>query len=101
MRNYAIGTGRAKRSEYWWFYLATTLISIALAVADSMAGNTGLVSLLGLAFFLPSLAAGIRRLHDINRSGWWLLLMFAGPGVITLIVLLAWPSQADDAAEAF
>ncbi len=101
MRKYVDVSGRARRSEYWWFYLATTLISVVLAVVDSAVGDTGIVNLLGFAFFLPSLAAGVRRLHDINRTGWWLLLMFSGLGVIGLIVLLAWPSTPDEPDDVF
>ncbi|MGN6424589.1 MAG: DUF805 domain-containing protein [Asticcacaulis sp.] len=51
-----------------------------------------------LFFLLPSLAVGARRLHDINRTGWWLLLLLTGFGAIGLIVLLIWPSQKDDEA---
>ncbi len=93
---YANFNGRARRSEYWWFYLAVLLVAIVLNVI-----LRGLGGLAALVFLLPILAAGARRLHDLNRSGWWLMLQFTGLGVIGLLVLLAWPSQKDDQAQVF
>ena len=101
LQKYVDGNGRAKRSEYWWFYLAAVLVSFALSSVDRMVGDTGVVTLLTWAYVLPVLLAGVRRLHDINRSGWWMLLMFTGVGAITLLVLLVWPSQKDETAEVF
>ncbi len=101
VRKYVDFQGRATRSEYWWFYLATVLISVVLDFVGGTRIGTGLGGLASLVLLLPSLAAGARRLHDINRSGWWLLLMFSGFGAIGLIVLLAWPSQKNDAANVF
>ena len=62
---YAQFEGRASRSEYWWFYLFTVLVT---AVADMFGGTLG--NLASLAFFLPGLALLVRRLHDVGRSGW-------------------------------
>jgi uncharacterized membrane protein YhaH (DUF805 family) len=86
---YAQFTGRASRSEYWWFYLFTVL---ATAAADTFGGTVG--NLASLVFFLPSLALAARRLHDVGRSGWWFLLVFT---IIGIPVLLYWLVRASDA----
>ena len=88
-------SGRARRSEYWWFVLFETLVNIVFAVATGIAfaihDKLGLaVSLLSwlvqLALSILTLAAGSRRLHDTNRSGWWQLLYLTGIGVIPLFI---------------
>lgn len=94
---YATFEGRARRSEYWWFVLFTIIVSVVLAVLSpghgSMGGGMGgglLNTLWTLGTLLPSIAVGARRLHDINRSGWWLLLNFIPViGWIILIVFFA------------
>jgi uncharacterized membrane protein YhaH (DUF805 family) len=83
---YADFNGRAVRSEYWWFYLFTSLMSWGATIVD---GSGVVGGLLSLAFLLPSLAAGARRLHDTGRSGWWLLIALTCIGIIPLIVWLA------------
>ena len=94
MRNYANFTGRACRSEYWWFYLFTILISVASSVIgeaifyDNEIRSTSLHTIVSLAFFLPSLAVGCRRLHDIGKSGWFQLLYIIP--IIGWIVLIIW-----------
>jgi len=85
---YAQFTGRASRSEYWWFYLFTLL---ATAAADTFGGTMG--NLASLVFFLPGLALAARRLHDVGRSGWWFLLVFT---VIGIPVLFYWLVRASD-----
>jgi uncharacterized membrane protein YhaH (DUF805 family) len=79
---YALFSGRASRSEYWWFYLFTVLATDAAVLLGGPVG--GLASLF---FFLPSLALFVRRLHDVGRSGWWFLLVFT---IIGVPVLLYW-----------
>ena len=86
---YAQFEGRASRSEYWWFYLFTVLVS---AAADSLGGTAG--NLASLFFLLPSLALVARRLHDVGRSGWWFLIAFT---VIGIPVVLYWLVKASDA----
>lgn len=89
LSNYATFTGRAPRSEFWWFYLFTVLVGIAALAADeALALDDLLPAVTNLVLLLPSLAAGARRLHDMGRSGWWLLL-FLIP-LIGLIVLIFW-----------
>ncbi|MFM7046958.1 MAG: DUF805 domain-containing protein [Actinomycetota bacterium] len=68
-RNYANFKGRAVRSEYWWWILFTILVqSAASSFSSASLGN-----LVSVVFFLPSIAAGVRRMHDIDKSGWWIL----------------------------
>src|ERR1700742_103835 len=91
-RNYVTFRGRACRSEYWYWFLFLLLCSIGTAIIDNtLFGDSDVyapvTSLFDLATFLPSLAIGIRRLHDIDRTGWWFLIAFT---IIGLIVLLIW-----------
>jgi uncharacterized membrane protein YhaH (DUF805 family) len=88
--NYVNFTGRAARSEFWYWALFTFLVGIAVDAVDySMGSGSGLLSeLWGLATLLPNLAVGARRLHDTDRSGFWLFL-----GLLPLIgwiVLVVW-----------
>ncbi|MBP1804454.1 DUF805 domain-containing protein [Rubellimicrobium aerolatum] len=91
--NYATFRGRANRGEYWWFMVANVLVSVGLGLVDLGlfgADRTVLSGLWSLAVILPSLAVGARRLHDTDRSGWWLLIgLVPVVGVIVLIVLFA------------
>lgn len=85
--------GRARRSEYWWFALFGWILTIVLSILDSLIFNAAsgygiLASLGGLAIFLPALGVGVRRLHDMDKSGWWLLLSFIP--LIGFIILLFW-----------
>jgi uncharacterized membrane protein YhaH (DUF805 family) len=89
--NYVGFTGRASRSEYWFFVLSYVLATMAVAVVCTLLGGSTLlwigIGIVMLGVLLPSLAAQVRRLHDTNASGWWLLLMFipyAG-GLIMLV----------------
>lgn len=103
-KKYATFSGRATRREYWMFTLINLLISIGITIAVGVimqSSDNGAVSLLsnvyGLATFLPSLALGARRLHDINRSGWWLLISLVPlVGFIVLLIFMVTDSQAGD-----
>ena len=81
-------SGRARRSEFWWFYLFTALVVVAGLVLDAVLGTGGLLyGLTVLGLFLPQLAVSVRRLHDIDRSGWaYLLYVIPFAGFILLIV---------------
>ena len=104
LKKYAEFSGRARRREYWNFVLFNILIAIVLAIIDSVTGSFSyqrgfglLGGLYALAVIIPSLAAGARRLHDTNRSGWWLLIgLIPCIGFIVLIVFLVQDSQAGD-----
>ena len=93
-RKYADFSGRARRSEYWWFVLFLFIANAVLGLIDSAIfgfsdpGVGLLAPLFSLATLLPSLAVGARRLHDIGRSGWWLLLALIP--LIGFIILLVW-----------
>jgi len=98
-RKYAVFRGRARRSEYWYFYLFTILAGLVASLLDAIIeGATGtaeafrssgpLSAILNLALLLPSLAVTVRRLHDTNRSG-WLLLGFFGYVIVALIAFVA------------
>lgn len=86
---YAVFSGRATRSEYWYFALFYFLIGIPLIVMTQMnAGLALLASIIRLALFLPSLGVFVRRMHDINFSG--LRIFFALIPVVGWILLLVW-----------
>ena len=67
---YAGFTGRARRSEYWYFALFTVLVYVAASVVDAVLGIPVLTLLTVLALLVPTLAVSVRRLHDTGRSGW-------------------------------
>jgi len=92
--NYVNFKGRATRAEFWWFCLFTTLLSLVTQVIDTFS-SIGILNLISsLIVLIPSLSVGVRRLHDINKSGWWLLLWFAI--IIGWIVLLIWHVRPSD-----
>ncbi|WP_345435094.1 DUF805 domain-containing protein [Actinoallomurus vinaceus] len=100
LRNYAGFDGRARRTEYWMFVLFNVIITVVL---DLIGMAVRLVSILGfvygLAVLIPSLAVGVRRLHDTGRSGWWLLIgIIPIVGTIILIVFMATPGDRGDNA---
>lgn len=74
LQNYAVFSGRARRSEYWFFFLFNIIISIALMVADEFLKTGFLDSLYSLAVLIPSIAVAVRRMHDVNKSGWFCLI---------------------------
>ncbi|WP_114965748.1 DUF805 domain-containing protein [Alkalilacustris brevis] len=84
-------TGRAARSEFWYFVLFAILGNIAMGLFDRVIGMAILGTLFGLAILLPGIAVSVRRLHDLGRSGWWYLLVFIP--VIGWLVLLFWYVQ--------
>tara|TARA_R110000868_G_scaffold73459_4_gene213018 strand:- start:1322 stop:1660 length:339 start_codon:yes stop_codon:yes gene_type:complete len=83
LTKYVTFSGRASRSEYWWFVLFNLIVGFVAAML-----STTLQAVVGLALFLPSLAVAIRRLHDSGRCGWWYLIIFIP--LIGLFVLLYW-----------
>lgn len=101
LRQYVRFSGRARRREYWWFFLFTIGVSVAAAIIDAnLFGSDWKISpygyvtdagplgtLCGAALLLPSLAVAVRRLHDVGRRGWFLL--FGLIPIVGYIVLLA------------
>ncbi|NLD50719.1 MAG: DUF805 domain-containing protein, partial [Clostridiaceae bacterium] len=79
IKKYVDFTGRARRKEFWMFFLINAIIGIVLYILASVTGKagntlfTGLSSLYSLAVLLPSIGVAVRRLHDIGKSGWWVL----------------------------
>lgn len=78
LSNYVTFTGRAQRSEYWWFILFVVIVSVLSGMLDGILGltfdedgNGPIQSLVGLAILLPTISVSVRRLHDLDRSGWW------------------------------
>ena len=99
LKKYTVFDGRAELKEYWWFSLFSFIIIIVLSVIDIVTGtfnvNVGLGLLGGiytLAVLIPSIAVSVRRLHDTDRSGWWLLIN--GIPLIGVIVFLVFTGQA-------
>jgi uncharacterized membrane protein YhaH (DUF805 family) len=84
--NYVTFSGRAVRSEFWFWMLFAFIANIVAGIVDAILG-LGVVGLLvSLALFLPGLAVSVRRLHDIDRTGWWVLIALTIIGIILLIV---------------
>ncbi len=95
-RNYAVFGGRARRKEYWYFLLFNA-IALSLCTAldfglgtDNPSGRAGLIAgVFSLASLVPAIAVGVRRMHDTNRSGWYLLLgLIPVLGAIALIIMM-------------
>ena len=83
LKKYAVFNGRARRKEYWYFVLFNFIINIVLSGIDSMTTGMGLLpGIYTLAVLIPSIAVLVRRLHDTDRSGWWVL--------IGLIPIIGW-----------
>jgi uncharacterized membrane protein YhaH (DUF805 family) len=89
---YVTFSGRASRAEYWWAMLFVAIGTLALTAVDAATFGAGpgdpavLSSIFGLATLLPTLAVSVRRLHDIERSGWWVLIALVP--IIGFLVLL-------------
>jgi uncharacterized membrane protein YhaH (DUF805 family) len=106
LKKYAVFTGRARRKEYWYYFLINFLIITALLLIDNMLGTLdkeagmGLLSgIYALAVLIPGLAVAVRRLHDSGRKGWWVLLtLIPIIGPIILIFFLIQDSTPGDNA---
>jgi len=97
LKKYAVFSGRARRKEYWMYALFVGIIYVVLAVIVAASKSSAGIAILGifyLAILLPSLAVGVRRLHDIGKSGWWLLFGIVPiVGGITLLIFSCMDSQ--------
>lgn len=98
LKKYAVFGGRARRKEYWYFVLFNIIISIVLTGIDGVTGSfsaqTGMGLLSGiysLAVLIPCIAVSVRRLHDTDRSGWWLFIVLVP--LVGAIVLLVFAVQ--------
>lgn len=98
LRKYAVFSGRARRKEYWYFHLFNILVAFFVGVLDVVFGTFDPELALGylstiyvFTILIPTIAVAIRRLHDIGRSAWWLLLVFIpliGSVVLFIFMLL-------------
>jgi uncharacterized membrane protein YhaH (DUF805 family) len=93
LKKYAVFSGRARRAEYWYFVLFNIIVAVVLSLIDTLLGTfnfmqgVGLLSgLYALAVLIPTLAVTVRRLHDIDRTGWWIFINLIP--LIGFIVLL-------------
>ena len=91
--NYANFNGRGSRSQYWWFALFCMFLEFMGTVWDAASGDSsgsGIMFWIAYAtIFIPSIAAGARRLHDVGKSGWWQLISITIVGIIHLVIWLA------------
>jgi uncharacterized membrane protein YhaH (DUF805 family) len=91
LKNYVGFQGRARRAEYWQFALVNFVIVVVLDIIDLAIKSPILAALYGLAILLPGLAVAFRRLHDTDRTAWWLLIIlvpFAGWIVLLVFACL-------------
>lgn len=96
LKKYTVFTGRASREEYWMFTLINFVVSLFVGVIAKAIGVDALDSLYLIAVIIPSVAVGIRRLHDTNRSGWFMFLSFIPiVGWIVLIIFFIQDSDVD------
>jgi uncharacterized membrane protein YhaH (DUF805 family) len=94
IQKYADFSGRAPRAEYWWYALALLVVYIVISIVESIVGLNNMVLgvygplslLVALGTIVPGIAVSVRRLHDTNRSAWWLLLMV--PYLISAIFMV-------------
>ncbi len=95
LKNYVNFEGRATRAEFWWFFLFNFIIGCILSLFGKV-GNV-LSGVWSLAILLPQLGLGVRRLHDINKSGWyWLIGLIP---IVGWIILIVWWAKEGDATE--
>ncbi len=75
-KKFAEFKGRARRSEYWWYTLLIVVVSIVLSIltADRETGTSMIANIWSLATLVPSIAVGVRRMHDVGKSGWFILI---------------------------
>jgi uncharacterized membrane protein YhaH (DUF805 family) len=102
LNKYADLTGRATRSEFWWFFLFLWLVLVVADITDSVLGThfgpVGLIEILAfLALVLPLAAVGGRRLHDTSKSAWWLLVYLVPfVGAVVLLIFFVQDSRDDN-----
>ena len=99
LKKYAVFSGRAQRAEYWYFLLFNIIFSIVISIVSTVIGDsTNILGLLyGLAVLIPGIAVMVRRLHDTNRSGWWLLIYLVPLiGLIVIIVFMVLDSHSGE-----
>jgi uncharacterized membrane protein YhaH (DUF805 family) len=95
LKKYAVFSGRARRTEYWMFTLFNVIIAILIGVVEGIVGSPGVLgTIYSLAVLIPALAVSVRRLHDTDRTGWWLLIgLIPLLGAIVLLIFFVLDSQ--------
>ncbi len=95
LKKYAVFCGRARRKAYWMFVLFNVIIALVIGIIEGLVGSPGVVGILySLAVLIPGIAVSVRRLHDTNRSGWWLLIsLIPLIGFVVLLVFMVQDSQ--------
>lgn len=97
IRQFADFKGRARRKEFWMFALVNFVVSLVISIVGSIIGTTLLSTIYSLAILLPSLGVGVRRLHDVGKSGWYMLAsLIPIIGWIWLLILAVQDSQPGD-----
>lgn len=94
--------GRSSRSEYWWWVLFVAILSFCIGIIEGILGFSMTAvqttsGILSLVLFLPGLGLSVRRLHDIGKSGWWILLGFIP--VVGAIILIIWFARNSEMTE--
>lgn len=98
LKKYVEFSGRTRRKEYWMFFLFNFIVAFLLIFVEGLMGGPGIVyGLYSLAVLLPSLAVGVRRLHDTGKTGWWMLIGLIP--IIGAIVLLIFFVQDGNEAD--
>lgn len=101
LQKYANFTGRARRSEYWWFVLFNILVAVVAGIVDgALFGAQVLGTIVALALLIPGIAVGVRRLHDLDKSGWWMLLVLI-PLIGALVLIFFFVQKGTDGANRF
>ena len=94
--NYFNFEGRASRYEYWWFVVINIIITCVASILDAICGIALFSTIVSLALLCPGLGLSVRRLHDINREGWWVLIALIP--LVGWIILILWAAQKGDEA---
>lgn len=87
-KNYANFSGRARRSEFWWFFLFNMIVNVVAQTVDSAIGIPILSIVAFLALIVPGIAVAIRRFHDVGRSGWWYFIILVP--LVGIILVIYW-----------
>ena len=97
--NYCNFSGRASRSEFWWFALFTAILNFVINIVFSFSDTMPMIvsGIVGLALMLPNLGLAVRRLHDIGKSGWWIFIQLIP--LVGLIIYIVWVCKESYPAE--